>query len=108
MPDGTTYTKEVTQVKTIKSILFVFLLATPGLLLANGSIDINTATKEELMTIKGIGLVKAERIIAERAAGVFCSLEGFAARVKGIGRKTIETHRDNLTLGDVKQRCEKP
>jgi len=93
--------------KIIAKLLLVFLLGMPSLLLATESIDINTATADQLMTIKSIGPVKAKRIVEERAGGVFCSLEEFARRVKGIGKKTIETHRDALTVGDVEALCSK-
>nr|VFK25861.1 MAG: competence protein ComEA [Candidatus Kentron sp. MB]VFK27218.1 MAG: competence protein ComEA [Candidatus Kentron sp. MB]VFK75097.1 MAG: competence protein ComEA [Candidatus Kentron sp. MB] len=90
--------------KGIRGILFLFLMGASGLLWA---VDINTASEAELMSIKGIGPVKAERIVAARADGVFCSLEEFARRVKGIGKKTIQVHRDQFTLGDVKDQCSK-
>nr|VFK13417.1 MAG: competence protein ComEA [Candidatus Kentron sp. LPFa] len=91
--------------KTIKRVLFAFLLVMPGLAAAGEPVDINTATEEELKAIKGVGPVIAQRIVATRGAGVFCSLEGFAARVSGIGPKIIETEQKNLTLGNVKKQC---
>nr|VFK36636.1 MAG: competence protein ComEA [Candidatus Kentron sp. SD]VFK39549.1 MAG: competence protein ComEA [Candidatus Kentron sp. SD]VFK79339.1 MAG: competence protein ComEA [Candidatus Kentron sp. SD] len=91
--------------KIVKRLLFVFLLVTWGLLSAGEPVDINTATKDELMTINGIGPVIADRIVAERSAGVFCSLEELATRVKGVGKKIIETQSGNLTLGDIKKPC---
>ncbi|WP_432784758.1 hypothetical protein AAEX37_01680 [Oligella sp. MSHR50489EDL] len=52
------------------------------------TVNVNTATKAELQTIKGIGEKTAERIIEERErAGDFESVEDFALRVKGLGQK---------------------
>lgn len=51
-------------------------------------IDINRATKEELMRLPGIGAVRAEAILAARGKG-FASWEAFD-RIPGIGPKTIE------------------
>ena len=48
--------------------------------------QLNSASKEELMEVKGIGEAKAEAIIAERKKGAFTSFEDFQ-RVKGIGEK---------------------
>lgn len=52
------------------------------------TVNVNTATKTELQSIKGIGEKTATRIIEERErAGAFESLEDFALRVKGLGQK---------------------
>ena len=49
-------------------------------------LDINKASKDELMSIKGIGPVLAERIIAGRP---YKDVEDLL-KVKGIGRKKLE------------------
>nr|VFJ49814.1 MAG: comEA protein [Candidatus Kentron sp. DK] len=86
---------------TIKNLLFALLLIIPGLLLASDPVDINTATREELMTLNGIGKVKAQAIIDYRATnGPFGSLEGLD-EVTGIGEKTIEANRDKMVVTDV-------
>ena len=53
-------------------------------------INVNTATKAELMTLPGIGEVLAEHIIAGRP---YAKVEDLL-QVKGIGSKTLEKIRD--------------
>lgn len=57
--------------------------------------DLNGASKEELMVIKGIGEVKADAIIAERSKEKFKSFEDLQ-RVKGIGPKTAENIQNDV------------
>jgi competence ComEA-like helix-hairpin-helix protein len=52
----------------------------------NVTIDLNDAKKDEIMKIKGIGSVFAERIIAERPYKTVNDLK----KVKGIGEKTFQ------------------
>jgi competence protein ComEA len=62
------------------------------------SIRINTASKNELMKIPGIGEVTAERIILFREeSGVFKN-EMDLLRVKGIGKKKLELIKQYLTF----------
>ncbi|NMM98033.1 competence protein ComEA helix-hairpin-helix repeat protein [Bifidobacterium sp. DSM 109959] len=64
----------------------------------DGRIDLNTATSEQLQTIKGIGPVTAERILEHRKAiGRFGSVEQLLD-VKGIGSKTLEKIRGQVTV----------
>ncbi len=57
-------------------------------------VDVNTAGGEELQTLRGIGPVLAERIIAYREEhGPFGSLEELL-EVKGIGPATLDGLRD--------------
>lgn len=56
-------------------------------------ININTAEKEDLLEVPGIGEVYATRILEYRAEnGVFNSLEELV-NIKGIGEKRLETWR---------------
>jgi len=80
--------------------LFLTLIATIGLLSA--SIDLNSASKKELTSLKGIGAKKAEAIIEYRKSQCFKSVDELI-NVKGIGKKTIEKNRDNLTVGECKK-----
>jgi competence protein ComEA len=52
--------------------------------------ELNSASKAELIQIKGIGEAKAEAIITERKKGKFTSFEDFQ-RVKGVGEKMALT-----------------
>ena len=67
----------------------------------SGTININTATAEELAdALPGIGIVKARRIVEYREiAGGFASLEQLL-NVDGIGEKTLESIRPFCRLQD--------
>ncbi|WP_055071412.1 ComEA family DNA-binding protein [Clostridium massiliamazoniense] len=61
-------------------------------------ININSADKEELMTLTGIGETKASSIIEYRSKnGKFVSIEQLA-EVNGIGIKTVEKLKDKITI----------
>lgn len=64
----------------------------------NGKININTASISELMTLDGIGEVKAKAIVEYREAnGYFKSIDDLML-VKGVGEKTLEKNRDRITV----------
>lgn len=60
-------------------------------------ININTATKAELMTLSGIGEVMASRIIEYRTGSRFRKIEDIKS-VKGIGEATYNKLKDNITV----------
>jgi len=61
-------------------------------------ININTATEEELLKVKGIGQVKAKEIVELRKIkGKFTAVEELL-EVKGIGKKTLEKIAVYLTV----------
>ncbi|MCI6401401.1 MAG: helix-hairpin-helix domain-containing protein [Candidatus Fimivicinus sp.] len=63
-----------------------------------GPINLNTATREELMSLSGIGEVKADAILAYRAEnGAFQSVEQLL-EVSGIGEKTLEKLRSQICV----------
>lgn len=61
--------------------------------------DLNTATRKELMSIKGIGYVLSERIIAGRPYETVNDL----LKVKGIGPQTLEKVRPYFVVNDKEQ-----
>ena len=73
-----------------KLLLLIAMLAN----LAFGAVDINTASKEELMSLKGIGAAKAEAIIAARP---FTSTDEIK-KVKGIGEGIYNNIKDEIIV----------
>ena len=79
-------------------IVLAMLLTTP--LMAEGidKINLNTASKEELMSLKGIGESYADRIIEYRSNnGPFQSIEDIM-KVKGIGDKIFLSIKDRIMV----------
>lgn len=65
---------------------------------STSKISINTATKEELMNLTGIGEAKADAIISYREEnGIFENLEDIK-NVSGIGDSVYEKIKNNITL----------
>ncbi|HOS97721.1 MAG TPA: helix-hairpin-helix domain-containing protein [Deltaproteobacteria bacterium] len=65
---------------------------------AQGVINVNTATTEQLMMLPGIGEKTAKAVVSYRQAnGQFKSIDD-VAKVKGIGKKKLDKIRQNLSL----------
>jgi competence protein ComEA len=80
-----------------KMLLTVFVIIFCSVI-AFAKININSATKEELMTLRGIGEVKAEAIIKYREQyGDFKTIEELI-NIKGIGEKTIENIKKDIII----------
>ena len=84
----------------LKKIGLGFVLAM-GLLY--GAVDINNASLKELTTIKGIGEKKAKSIIEYRSKECFAKPSDII-KVKGIGEKTYEKIKKDITAGKCKNK----
>ncbi|GGG11024.1 ComEA family DNA-binding protein [Paenibacillus abyssi] len=64
----------------------------------DGKIDLNTATTDQLDTLPGIGMAKAQAIVDDRSKnGPFHSVEDLM-RVKGIGPKILEKMKESVVV----------
>ncbi len=78
--------------------LFIVSICQPAMAMS-GKININNASKEQLMTLKGVGEEIAGRIIEYRKAQPFKTIEDLM-NVKGIGQKRFEKLKDFITVKD--------
>ena len=79
--------------------LCTYLILTSAALAA---VNLNTATKEELDGVNGIGPVKAQAILDHRKKnGPFKSVDDLQ-NVKGFGDKSVDKVRSELTVGSSK------
>lgn len=85
----------------IRNVLFAFVLAFALPAMATAQVDINSADAKTLAeSLSGIGLVRAEAIVAYRNAnGPFQHVDDLA-KVNGIGKKTLESNRDAIVIVD--------
>ena len=80
--------------------ILVILILSINFLFA--SVDINNADATTLSTLKGIGVSKAAAIVSFRKTHCFKNVSELTL-VKGVGRKTLEKNRANLTAGSCKR-----
>ncbi len=84
----------------LASALVVLALALPTLAAESfrGTVNINTATAEQLEMLPGIGESRAQAVVAERKrSGGFKRVDDLLA-VKGIGEASLDKLRPYLTL----------
>ncbi len=79
----------------MKLIIALFLLTS----FLWSAVDINSASIEELRSLKGIGNVKAKAIVAYREKNCFKSVDELV-EVKGIGKKTLKKNLSNLSVSE--------
>lgn len=65
---------------------------------SNKIVNLNKATLDDLMTLKGIGKTKAQAIIAYRNKGGKFKSVNDLSKVKGIGEKTLNENKARLKL----------
>lgn len=79
--------------------LFLAALAALSFSFALAAVDLNTATVEQLSTLKGIKAKKATAIVEYRQKnGAFKSVDDLK-NVPGFGQKTVDKLRSELTVG---------
>ena len=88
--------KRIISIVVIGMIMAIYL--TPAMA-ESGKVNINTATKEVLMTLKGVGDKIADRIIEYRTAQLFEVPEDIM-KVKGIGEKVFDDNKDKIIVKD--------
>ena len=76
---------------------FVFALVTTVSFLF-AAIDINNASANELVNLKGVGEKRAASILAYRKQHCFKSVDEIT-KIKGLGKKFLEKNRDNMEVG---------
>ena len=89
--------KKIIVVMVAVSLMLVFvpvLSADDG----NGSININTATADELIVLKQVGSKLAERIVKFREDNGPFQVTEDIMKVSGIGQKVYNANRDIITV----------
>lgn len=82
----------------MRVLMVALLFLVPLVAQADHAVNINTADKATLMTLTGIGEVKAQAIIDYRATNTFDTTEEIK-EVSGIGDATYNNIKDHITVG---------
>jgi len=87
------------KINFMKIVLIVLLMLGFMVPAATGAdkVNINTDSKEQLMTLHNIGDVVADRIIEYREAQPFEIPEDIM-KVKGVGQKTFDANKDRIVV----------
>ncbi len=87
--------------KVIGALVLALLMSFGSALSASAAVNVNTATKDELISLPGIGPAKAQAILDYRKAnGPFKAVDDLR-NVKGIGAKRLEKLRNEVSVGAV-------
>ena len=89
--------------KILRHLAITLLLCLPGAPFAGPMVDINTADKETLMSLSGVGDAFAERIIEYREQNDGFKTVQELTNIRGIGRTLVEKNRELLTVGDASE-----
>ena len=89
--------KRLKMVSILVMVAFLIVSFAQPIMADKGKININTASKKELTTLKGVGDKIADRIIEYRKAHPFKTIEDLM-NVKGIGQKLFDKNKDLITV----------
>jgi len=80
-------------------VCFMAVMAAPVVATGSDTININTASVDELTQLQKVGPKTAENIVVYRDAnGPFKTLDDLK-NVKGVGDKILELNKDRMTVG---------
>lgn len=88
--------------KKISIVVFIgllFVVMTQPVMASKGKVNINTADKKELVTLKHVGDKIAEKIMEHRKAHPFQKVEDIM-KVKGIGEKVFKANKGMIVVKD--------
>lgn len=92
----------------MKQLLFALLITIGLSFNAYAAVDLNSASKQELESLKGVGPAKADAIIEYRKkSGGFKSVNDLD-NVPGFGAKTVEGLKKEVTVGGAKSAAAAP
>ncbi|WP_332675679.1 ComEA family DNA-binding protein [Aromatoleum sp.] len=95
------FSGDINVIRLLRSLVFAVALS-PLAALAT-PVDINTADATALEEVKGIGPARAKAIVEYRTAnGPFASVDDLT-KVSGIGDKSVNQLRDQVTVGAAKK-----
>ena len=89
--------KKVKRISFLILAVLMFACFCQPVIASSEKVNINTATKEQLMTLKNVGDKIADRIIEYRTAHPFKKIEDLM-NVKGIGQKVFDTNKHLLVV----------
>ena len=89
---------------TLMTVALMMAWVAPTMAEDMGKVNINTATREQLMSLKGIGESYADRIIEYREKNGPLQTPEDLLKIKGIGEKTLEANQDRIVVKDTKQK----
>mgnify|MGYP001823302441 FL=1 len=80
-------------------VCFMAVMSAPAVSTGSDTININTASVDELTQLQKVGPKTAENIVAYRDVnGPFKTLDDLK-NVKGVGDKILELNKDRMTVG---------
>ena len=91
--------KKFNKISIALLVSLLFLSFCLPVMAASGKININTATKEQLVTLKGVGDKLADRIIEYRKENPFEKPEDIM-KVKGVAQKIFDTNKELIIVKD--------